>query len=210
MKNREEILKELKEIAPELARLENKPASDVPASYFKAFPEDLMKKIRTNEIAAELSSIAPELGKLERVNAFDVPSSSYFQSLPEAVLQRIKVSEKARNTTSKGWMISLNVYFDRIAGIIFKPKYSVAFAGFATVVILAIMLVVKVEEQCADLDCRMAQISSEELNTYFNTHADEFNSALLDFDSDANSYGLNESNSLNHLSDEELNDAILD
>lgn len=207
MKNREEILNELKEIAPELARLEKKPASDVPANYFKAFPADLMKKIRANELATELSSIAPELSKLERVNVFEAPSSRYFQALPETILQRVKISGKTNTASPNGWIISLNVYFDRIAGFIFKPKYSVAFAGFATVMILAVMLVMKVEEECLDVECRMAQISTEELNNYFNTHADEFNSDLLDYAPGEYIPGTNE---ILNLSDEELNDAILD
>ncbi|MBL0310307.1 MAG: hypothetical protein IPP77_11725 [Bacteroidetes bacterium] len=210
MKSSEEILKELKEVAPGLAKLDKSSVGEVPVDYFKSFAVDMMKKIRAEEVAAELSSVAPELARLGKTSVLEAPPAAYFQSVPSSVLQRIKSEEKIKETSPNGWMVSINVFFDRIADSIFKPKYSVAFAGFATMIILAVMMLIKVEDQCKDVDCQMAQISNAELNSYFATHSDEFNTSLLDYTPKEKMPESKVRSVLSDVSDKELNDAILD
>ena len=75
------------------------------------------------------------------------------------------------------------------------------------------MFFMKVEEQCADLDCKMAALSNEELNTYLDSNIDESSEEIFELNADVSLPSTDNntvSNTFNNLSDEELNKALLD
>jgi len=207
------VTAELKEVAPELLRIEKKNTAEIPANYFKSFSADLMQKIRADEVAAELKEIAPTLSALEKENLLEVPAN-YFSAFPQQMMKRIAAEQKATAVaTTPKWMEALNNALENISAVVFKPKYSFAFAGTAAVVIVGVMFFMKVEQQCTDLDCKMAQLSNEELNAYLDNNTDEISEEVFELNPDASlpSTDNNAINSaFNSLSDEELNNAILD
>ena len=206
---------ELHEIAPVLAKVAKTNNVEIPSNYFSAFSGGLIQKIRAAEVANELSVLAPELSKLEKTNVVEAPAN-YFSAFPQQMLKHIHAEEKAAAiSSSPKWIGALNNALDGIANVIFKPKYSMAFAGIASVLIVGFMLFNKVE-QPVDLNGQLAQVSNEELNTYFIAHSDELYNDILDVTpADANT--LNQINSdgnmeqmLMDVSDEELSKSILD
>lgn len=209
MEQNNEIITELKEIAPELSRLRKPTKGEIPVAYFQSFPFELINTIRAQEVAEELAEVAPALAGIEKQNILSPPSANYFHDSPTLIWEKIREENKAAVSATPGWFTSVNVYVERITGLIFRPRYAAIFAGFASIFLIAVMLVLKMEEHCADLDCRMAQISNEELNAYFSTHADEFSSDLLDYPE--NGFQQQETfNKLIHdLTDDEFEKAIL-
>lgn len=177
MENRNDILKELKEIAPALSKIEKKSFDEVPADFFNSFPEAMMKKVREQELA----QIAPTLSQQKKVNEFEVPAD-YFNAFPQQMLT--KVSSTSQGAASKPqWMEALNAVLEKVAGIFFKPKYAFAFAGTVSMVIIASMFFMKTEQApCAkgDLLCCLEKVSDEELDAYFLANPDDFQKSILD------------------------------
>jgi len=174
-----ETREELKAIAPELSAIKKEVLADAPHTYFQGFPEYILKNIRKQEVADELLKEAPTLAALNKVNTLQVPAN-YFSQLPQNILENIKTGQVSSKETSPGLFESVNKVVEKIASSIFKPKYSVAFAGFSTLVIIGVMMLVKVE-QCGDLDCKFAQLTNDEINSYLAQNSDEvFESALDD------------------------------
>jgi len=207
------VKQELKTVAPELLKVEKRSTVEVPIGYFNSFSGDLMKKIRANEVAAELKEIAPTLSEAEKVNRVEVPAN-YFNAFPQQMMKRIAAEEKTKQVAiTPKWFESLNNALENIAAVIFKPKYSFAFAGMTTMLIVGVMFFMKVEEQCADLDCKMAALSNEELNTYLDSNMDESSEEVFELNADVNLPSTDNNamnNTFNNLSDEELNKALLD
>ena len=166
------VKQELKTVAPELLKVERRSTVEVPTGYFNSFSTDLMKKIRAEEVAAELREIAPALSEAEKINLLEVPAN-YFNAFPQQMMKRIASEQKAKEVSSPQWFEALNNVLENITAVIFKPKYSFAFAGMTTMIIVGVMFFMKVEEQCADLDCKMAALSNEALNTYLDSNIDE-------------------------------------
>ncbi len=179
MKNREEILKELREIAPELSKMEKQHLVDVPVDYFKSFPELMKKKIRDQELA----EIAPTLAKQEKENTADVPVN-YFKSFPELMIK--KISSEQKQKTSPAWLNSLNNTFGGLTSVIFKPRYAFAVAGTVAMLVIGVMFLLKTEQACApdDLFCQLEKMSDEELNNYIFNRPDEFQKSVLDISTD--------------------------
>lgn len=92
MKTREEILKELKELAPKLASLEKVNAVSVPENYFANFKSEMMERVKLGGVTDELSAISPQLAKIEKRNTVKVPVG-YFTSLPNDLLHQIRKEE---------------------------------------------------------------------------------------------------------------------
>lgn len=206
-----EVQRELKTLAPELLKLEKKMMAELPADYFKSFSGDLVSRIRANEVAAELKEIAPVLSSAQRINQPEVPAN-YFAAFPQQVMRRIAVEQKASEVTEKtNWLEALNNRLENILAVVFKPKFLFAYAGMASIVIVTAIMLMKAEQQCDSLDCKMAALSNDELNTYLDNGTDVATEEIFEADFTNNTVsepvvkGL-----LNDVSDEELNNAILD
>ena len=206
-----EVKQELKSIAPELLKVEKSSTVDVPTGYFNLFAGDLVKKIRAEEVASELKAIAPKLSVAEKANLLEVPAN-YFNVFPQQMMKRIAIDQKANAIATKpNWVGALNNILENISVVIFKPKYSFAFAGMASVLIVAVMMFSKVEQQCTDIDCKMAKLSDEELNTYLDKGADVYQEEVFETDfADKQNSEQTIKNVFSDVSDEELNNAILD
>lgn len=203
---------ELKDVAPALLNVERKAAKEVPAGYFSSFSKDLLKQIRTAEVGEELSVIAPKLAATPKQHNLSIPAN-YFAQFPEGVMRQIQNAEDAKAApVMPAWLLRVNAVVEQITAVVFKPRYSFAFAGMATMIIVAVMFTLKVEQQCADLECKMARLSTEELNTYLgeedtDSYQDEvFEAAMNDNAGDVQLY----KDVLQNVSDEELNNALLD
>lgn len=206
---------ELNELAPALAALNKGLVKEVPATYFSSFSGELIKKIRANEVAAELSAVAPQLSKLEKVNALQVPAN-YFSAFPQKMAKQVRVKQKAGSSVVSGWVASLNNMLDGVVEVIFKPKYSVAFAGFTTMLIIGVMMFMKIE-QCNDLECRFAMLSNDEINNYLDNKSDAYSDEVFEMKVDVSGQGgLNLNNThafkdaLKDVDDAALNAAIAD
>lgn len=195
----------------ELKSLDHQTQMAVPEGYFSSFSDSLLKKIQ----ADELKQAAPLLSSLPKVNNIQAPAG-YFDSFSQQMLQRVSDSPVKTQSLSGNWMNVLNRMAEMIAGAIFSPKYAYALAGTASMIVIGAMLMFQVQNTtCAenDLMCQLEQVSNEELNLYFENHADEFGNSLLD-------KSLNEeqwieqadrtSPSFNDLTDEDIESAILD
>lgn len=204
-----EVKVELREVAPELARLNKRVATDMPADYFKGFSAKLIQTVRAAEVKNELLEIAPELAKLQKAAAYSVPAG-YFESFAGGILQQLS-AEKPKASPGVSIFDSIETFLGRV----FKPKYSVAFSGFATLVIVGMLVFMKPEPACADTDveCRIARLSNADINAYLNSHPDYNSEQIFD---DASSNTVEVSNfaaykeALKDVDDASLSEAIMD
>ena len=173
-----EVGAELKAIAPELATVKKTAVAEMPAAYFSSFSDSLLKKIRANEVAGELAEVAPTLSKLEKVNALQVPAN-YFNALPAQLLNKVKIEEKISNASSSKWLDSVNVVLEGFMSVVLKPKYSVAFAGLATTVIVGLMIFGKVQ-QGDNLDNQLASLTNDEINSYLDKRPDMYTDEVFE------------------------------
>lgn len=206
---------EITVIAPALSKLD-KQKEDVPAGYFANFSANLLNKVRAEEALNELSQIAPVLSKLEKVNLYEAPAN-YFSTLPVQLAKAVKAKQKEPAITMPPVLHEINAVLERIGAIVFKPRYAFAFSGMATMVIISAMLFTKIEE-CNDLDCKFAQLSDEELNSYITNNQDEFHRSIMDISTDDKRLlNRNAKGDLSfddyvsqQISDDELSDMMLD
>ena len=210
-----DVKQELQVLAPSLLMLQKPLNAEMPAAYFSDFKSSLLNKVRKDEVAKELAMVAPRLSTLEKENVLEAPVN-YFNAFPQRVLLDIRAREVAPSGSSKNWVDGLNDALDGIINVIFKPKYSVAFAGFATVVIMAVFMFVKVE-QGSDLESRFAQLSNDEINNYLDNKSDAYSDEVFEMNLDNKlNAGHNLNNvhayrdALNDVDDAALNDAITD
>jgi hypothetical protein len=211
-----DVKQELQVLAPSLLKLEKPLNAEIPAAYFTGFKSRLLDKVRADEVAKELAVVAPRLSVLEKVNVFEAPVN-YFNSFPERVLGDIQAQKQAVVTDTRSWVDGLNEMLDGLISVVFKPKYSMAFAGFATVAIMAVFTFVKVQ-QCDDLDCRFAQLSNEEINSYLDNKSDAYSDEVFEMNLDTKNITGNPNlnnvhaykDALNDVDDAALNDAITD
>src|SRR3954468_16761898 len=99
MENREDILKELREIAPKFS--EGRPLNvySVPENYFAEFQTATVEKIRTLEVKQELQALAPNLAALKKEEVNQVPAH-YFEAFPQQILNKVTVQKPANSKTS--------------------------------------------------------------------------------------------------------------
>ena len=259
METREDILKELKEIAPRLASLQkvnaysvpenyfvdfknimleqvkpvdfkqelqvlaptllkvSKPANaEAPAVYFSDFKSRMLTKVRADEVAKELATVAPRLSVIEKINTLQAPVN-YFNAFPERVLRDIQAGQQTVVSEGRSWMDSLNEFLDGVIGVVFKPKYSMAFAGMATMVVMGMLMFVKVQ-QCDDLECKFAQLSTEDINNYLDNKSDAYSDEVFEMNLDTKAFTSNPNinstqpykDALKDVDDAALNAAIAD
>jgi len=202
----------LKTLAPELLKLEKKQQTEIPANYFSSFSGDLMKKMRAAEVNAELQQIAPTLSGIEeKVNLYEVPAN-YFNAFPQQMMKRIATEQKNELPSAlPAWLQLVNGVLESIYARVFKPQYSFAFAGVASIVIVSVMLFTKVEKPCTELACLENAITDDELNAYFAKSPDLYQEEV--FEQDFTNKTIEEQafkEVLNSVSDQDLDKAILD
>jgi hypothetical protein len=179
----------------------------VPAGYFNTFSADILKEIKTNELFAT----APTLAALPKQQSFEIPAN-YFKQFPVQMLSKVSHAEQSQSGT--GWWNFLNDTVEKVTHLVFRPQYTMAFAGTISMIVIGSIFFLQIEQQqCKDFYCQLQQVSDDELNAYFETNADEFGESMLDVSS-------KESQSLNQidfdksdfqlLSDQEIDEAILD
>ena len=211
-----DVKQELQALAPSLLKLPKPLNAEMPATYFSDFKSNLLNKVRADEVAKELAAIAPRLSVLEKVNILEVPAN-YFNAFPERVLGDIHAQRQAALVDTRSWMDSLNEMLDGVINVIFKPKYSLAFAGFSTIAIMAVLMFVKVQ-QCDDLECKFAQLSTDEINNYLDNKSDAYSDEVFEMNLDTKGLSGNPNmnsvhaykDALNDVDDAALNDAITD
>lgn len=92
METREEILKELREIAPQLSLLQKANAYVVPEGYFTAFNARLLEQIALADSTQELKNMAPALAQLQKQNREELPAD-YFKNFSAGLLNKIRENE---------------------------------------------------------------------------------------------------------------------
>ena len=194
---------ELQALAPALSKLQKPANIEAPAMYFKDLSGQLLNKVRSEEVAKELATLAPRLSVLQKTNPLQVPAD-YFNAFSGRVMRDI-TAEQAPLANTKNWWDSLNEMLDQFMSVVFKPKYSVAFAGFSSIAILGVLMFVKVQ-QCDDLDCKFAQLSNDEINNYLDNKSDAYSDEVFEMNLDTK--GLNNSSNMNnvHAYKDALND----
>lgn len=93
METRENILNELKQIAPKLSSLEKKNFYSVPENYFVNFKSGILEKVSLSEARVELKEVAPELSKLGAATSGVECPANYFQKFSSSLIQRIRAEE---------------------------------------------------------------------------------------------------------------------
>jgi hypothetical protein len=113
MKSREEILRELLEIAPKLASLDKVEFYKVPEKYFTYFQKRMLDKVKTNEVTEELKSFAPNLSGLDKQIETPIPAN-YFTAFSSGVLNKIRANEAANELSQIAPVLStlekVNIY----------------------------------------------------------------------------------------------------
>lgn len=192
----------------QLSALQSQISAAVPKEYFSEFGSRLMQKIHEDE----LYSVAPHLAALPKGNTIVVPAN-YFSQFPKLILHKVSTTS-AKATSSGAYWKLFNARLDALAAAIFKPNYTFAFAGAASMIVVGVIMLFKTTQPpCADLLCQLEKVSDAELNAYFENHEDEFKQSLLEV-STKDAYPLNQlefsKSKFSEFSDEELNKAILD
>lgn len=97
MTNRSEILNELLELSPELARLNPQNPYKVPSGYFEGLTAAVMTRVKAEGASAseELELLSPLLNKLDKKAPFTVPDS-YFGELTANTLNKLGKKEPAK------------------------------------------------------------------------------------------------------------------
>jgi hypothetical protein len=173
-----EVKHELKSVAPVLSSISKSNTKPAPANYFNSFSDNIVQKIRANEILTELEAIAPALARLQRVNTMQVPAA-YFSQFPVSVLKNMVQPQQQAPVFEWKWLAALNEKLEVIVTTVFKPKYSVAFAAITTLVIVGVMMMVKIQ-QCDDLECKFAQLSNQEINSYLDYKSDAYSDEIFE------------------------------
>lgn len=99
MKNNENILQELREIAPYLANVEKKNLYTVPQDYFANFSSVVLAQAQLSGVSGELSEVAPALAGLSGLNKTEAPAG-YFHSFSSGLLNKIRANEVADELTA--------------------------------------------------------------------------------------------------------------
>jgi len=200
MKPTKDIENELKSAAPSLVGLHKPEATTAPDGYFAQFQSKIMRQI----VAEENKEIAPVLAQLKKPSAPQI-SDAYFQQFAESMATKIKAEQKqSTQQNSPSWQDSINAFLEEKLGFLFRPNLAVAFAGTLSMLFVAVLFVTKID-QCTDFDCKMAALSTTELDNYWIENRAE----LADYEEGiTNDWQVNYEAELKKLNDEELLQAI--
>jgi hypothetical protein len=94
METRDDILKELREVAPELAKLGKTELYKAPENYFLNFSAGILERVKTKEVREELTVLAPALSKFKE----ETPAapSNYFTTFSSSLLDKIRAEEVSK------------------------------------------------------------------------------------------------------------------
>lgn len=127
---------------------------------------------RKKEIQEELKGLSPFLSKMkEKEEAMDVPTG-YFDQLPEAIFRRLNLEEPVAEPQIS-WL-------DQLIGQIrwlFQARPALALASIA--ILIAIGITFLRTDQPINTEQLLADMSTEEINTYIADNIDEFDMDLL-------------------------------
>lgn len=205
MKTRDNIWNELKEIAPALSKMEKQNFYSVPDNYFLKFKTEILNQVNYLEVKEELKSIAPELQKIAKKDMAQAPAH-YFNSFPQQMLTLMANDKKIKQEEIKiTWLNNLNIFLENIATVLFKPTYTLAFAGTLSVSIIAFLMFVNTEQHYnPDIDYQLAKLSTEEINTYLEKTEITAPDEIFELNGELNISAL-ENEILNTVTNEELN-----
>lgn len=179
MKANEDIQKELKEIAPALSDLRKPVCDTVPEGYFLQFKLSILDLVNEESVTQELKQMAPALAGLQKATTLEVPQV-YFSNFSNHMLDIVKAQDAVETKQQNDWIYKLNQWMEQQLSYIFQPRYTLAFAGSISVVLIAVMLSIKIQ-QCSDLDCKFASLTSAELDAYITSNSDEFTTQKFEF-----------------------------
>lgn len=94
METRDDILKELREVAPELAKLSKVDRYRAPENYFMNFSACILEKVKKDEVREELTALAPALLKVKE--ATPAVTSNYFSTFSSSLLDKIRGEEVSK------------------------------------------------------------------------------------------------------------------
>lgn len=190
----------------ELQHLKGQLHKEIPSGYFNAFSTQMLKKVH----AHELTAIAPTLAALKPKEQIEVPAG-YFVGFP-ASMQRHIVSPLPPATPA--WLQSLNNALDNIAATIFKPAYTMVYAGVTTVLLVGVFYFFTPQQttcQQGDLLCQLDKIDAHALDAYMLSHADEFGESVLETsvnETEVLNQQQFDASMLQQLTDDELNTLV--
>ncbi|MFT5912322.1 MAG: hypothetical protein ACI9XO_003855 [Paraglaciecola sp.] len=124
----------------------------------------------------ELREIAPFLSKMKnKGTGFDVPKD-YFKKLPDEIFAQLAidnqgVASKAAHKTS--WLSNI---FEKLNWLL-QPRPTMAFASVLTLILAGLFLLNQPDNPSESI--ALSDISLEELETYLDTHIDEFDAEIL-------------------------------
>ena len=95
METREDILKELKEIAPRLASLQKVNAYSVPENYFADFKHIMLEQVKPVDVKQELQVLAPTLLKVSKPANAEAPAV-YFSEFKTRMVSKVRADEVAK------------------------------------------------------------------------------------------------------------------
>ncbi len=206
------VIEELKSLSPELAKLEKRGVKGGPSGFFETFSAQMISKIQQDELA----EVAPTLAQLQKANSLEAPAY-FFEAFPQQMMKRMAIEQKAAEVPAvPAWVTKVNTAFEDLIAIFFRPKYTVAFAGIASMLVVGMMFFTEVEKQCSDLDCKMAALTTQEIDSYLKINDDFYNDEVFEINDSNTQQSIAVTadeafaKALNSLSDEELSNAILD
>lgn len=147
-------------------------------SYFAAFSDKLMEKVRTEEVAEELSYALPVLAHVEKRNLYNVPAA-YFNAFPKSIAKL--VAKESAESPVAHWAGIWNGFMEMILDRVARPRYAFAMASVLGMIV-CIGLVVNNKSGLSDEDkifSQMQQISDADLHHYVAKHRDEFDERII-------------------------------
>ena len=91
MKRNSEIKKELVEISPGIAGIENDNVFKVPQGYFETFPEVMLKLVKESDVSSpdeEIKLLSPLIASLKHKTTFHI-APGYFDTLPQNITGKL-------------------------------------------------------------------------------------------------------------------------
>ena len=131
---------------------------------------------KNEHIDKELEELSPLLRSLKKQRSgFKVPAD-YFDQLPDVVMDRINEEEQATSTETAPIVSSfLDRLFEQLQ-ILLQPRYALAFASVAVLLIAGIYFFNAPQNTQVDV---LAEISAEELEDYVMSNVEEFEMEVL-------------------------------
>ncbi len=161
------------------------------------------------EIREELEELSPFLSKLkEEGDGFKVPNN-YFKTLPDEVLKKAgiqSVKEVIPQTPQITWIDEFIISIQSL----FQPRYAMAFASVAILIVAGLLLLNDKNTDLQFSDNIELDLSPEEIQAYISSNIDDFDSELFhsndfsieEINASTNEESLNEGDLLDEMLDE--------